>query len=112
MARNSSVVAAIPNYNMAENLRILLPQVLTQGYDGVFVLDDASTDHSVAVVSEFGSEVKLIRSNENRGAGANRNQIIDHVDDATLIHFLDADMELQTSQTAATAREVVARYAD
>jgi len=112
MASRLPVVAAIPNFNMAENLRILLPQALGQGYDGVFVLDDASTDHSVDVVSGFGSEVTLLRSNENRGAGANRNQIIEHVEDGTLIHFLDADMELKTSQTAAIAREVVARYAD
>lgn len=106
------VVAAIPNYNMAENLRRLLPQVLEQGYDRVFVLDDASTDHSVDVVSEFGDEVKLVRSPGNRGAGANRNQIIDQVGDATLIHFIDADMDLATAEIASVAKEVFARYAD
>ena len=62
--------------------------------------------------SEFGAEVHLVRSHENRGAGANRNQIIGHVPDGALIHFIDADMELQTTETAAVAREVVARYAD
>jgi N-acetylglucosaminyl-diphospho-decaprenol L-rhamnosyltransferase len=53
-----------------------------------------------------------VRSRENRGAGANRNQIIDHVGDGAIIHFIDADMELETSDTAAVARDLVARYED
>jgi glycosyltransferase involved in cell wall biosynthesis len=112
MPKELPVVAAIPNYNMGNSLRRLLRQVLAQCYDGVFVLDDASTDRSVDVVSEFGDEVTLLRSPENRGAGANRNQILDHVDDRTIIHFIDADMELKTAETPAVAREMVARYAN
>jgi GT2 family glycosyltransferase len=112
MTKQLPVVAAIPNYNMAENLQKLLPQVLGQGYDGVFVLDDASTDHSAEVVDEFCDEVKLIRSPQNRGASANRNQIIDHVSDAALIHFIDADMDLATKENPAVARDLFSRYAD
>jgi N-acetylglucosaminyl-diphospho-decaprenol L-rhamnosyltransferase len=72
------------------------------------------TDHTVDVVSEFGDEVKLVRSTENCGAAliANRNQIIDHVGDGAIIHFIGADMELETAQTPAVARETVSRYAD
>ena len=62
MPKELPVGAAIPNYNMGENLRRLLPQVLAQHYDAVFVLDDASTDDSADVVSEFGADVKLARS--------------------------------------------------
>jgi GT2 family glycosyltransferase len=112
MAKQSPVVAAIPNYNMADSLRKLLPQVLSQSYDRVFVLDDASTDDSADVVSSFGGQVTLVRSPENRGAGANRNQIIGHVEDGAIIHFIDADMDLETAETPTVAREVVARYAD
>lgn len=111
MAKQSPVVAAIPNYNMADNLRRLLPQILAQGYDKVFVLDDASTDHSAEVVREFGDEVKFVRSRQNSGAGANRNQIIEYVDDDAIIHFVDADMELKTTEIPTVAREVFARYA-
>jgi N-acetylglucosaminyl-diphospho-decaprenol L-rhamnosyltransferase len=110
MAERLPVVAAVPNYNMGEHLRKLLPQLLAQRYDRIFVLDDASTDHSVDVVNEYGDEVRVVRSPENRGAGANRNQIIDHVGDGMLIHFIDADMELKTADTAAVAREIAARY--
>ncbi|MGO9384007.1 MAG: glycosyltransferase family 2 protein [Mycobacterium sp.] len=105
-------MAAIPNYNMGDHLRRLLPQVLAQNYDGVVVLDDASVDHSIEVISEFGDDVKLVRSSENRGAGANRNQIIDNVDDGTIIHFIDADMDLETAESPSVARELVGRYAD
>jgi glycosyltransferase involved in cell wall biosynthesis len=111
MAEELPVVAAIPNYNMGYSLRRLLPQVLAQRYDRVFVLDDASTDRSVDVVSEFGDEVTLVRSRKNRGAGANRNQIIDHVDDWAIIHFIDADMELETAEIPTVARDVFGRYA-
>ena len=105
------VVAAIPNYNMADYLRRLLPQILGGGYDGVYVLDDASTDDSVDAAADFGSAVTLVRSATNRGAGTNRNQILEHVADGTLIHFVDADMDLTTPAPAAVAREVFARYA-
>ncbi|MGE2733508.1 glycosyltransferase family 2 protein [Mycolicibacterium vaccae] len=111
MIDHQRVVAAIPNFNMAGNLPRLLGQVLAQNYDAVFVLDDASTDDSEEVVRGFGGDVTFVRSRENRGAGANRNQIIDQVDDGVLIHFIDADMELQTQDCANVARDLHARYA-
>src|ERR1700733_10790058 len=107
MVMKSPVVAAIPNFNMAESLRRLIPQVLAQRYDGVYVLDDASTDHSVDVVNHFGSDVRMVRSPENRGAGANRNQIIDHIGEEVIIHFIDADMDLKTPETPSVARQLV-----
>lgn len=106
------MVAAIPNYNMADQLAELLPEVLAQRYDGVFVLDDASTDHSADVVGEFAGEVTLVRSPVNRGAGANRNQIIDHVGDDAIIHFMDADVSLLTDEIPSVAKQLIAHYAD
>jgi N-acetylglucosaminyl-diphospho-decaprenol L-rhamnosyltransferase len=110
MTHRVPVVAAIPNYNMGKHLRQLITQLLSQRYEHIFVLDDASTDDSVDIVGEFGDDVRLLRSPENRGAGANRNQIIDHVADETLIHFIDADMELRTADTPTVAREIAGRY--
>ena len=112
MSKLLPVVAAIPNYNMGSHLYRLLPQLLDQGYDRIYVLDDGSTDKSVDVVELFGGDVTLVRSPQNRGCTANRNQIIDHVGDDELIHFIDADMDLETADTASVAREVMARYAD
>jgi GT2 family glycosyltransferase len=110
MTQRIPVVAAIPNYNMGTHLRELIPQLLSQRYEQIFVLDDASTDDSVDIVGEFGADVRLLRSAHNRGAGANRNQIIDRVGDGTLIHFIDADMELTTADTPTVAREMAGRY--
>jgi glycosyltransferase involved in cell wall biosynthesis len=62
MVRQLPVVAAIPNFNMADSLRRLIPQVMAQCYDAVYVLDDASTDHSFDVVNEFGSDVTMVQS--------------------------------------------------
>jgi hypothetical protein len=64
------------------------------------------------VVGEFGDEVNLVRSNQNTGAGANGNQIMDDVDDGALIHFIDADMDTETTETPTVARKLVARYSD
>lgn len=99
------VVAAITNYNMAKELEKLLPQVVKQGYDQVFVLDDASTDNSREVVKKF-PDVKLVAGKTNKGAGANRNRIITALDHQALIHFLDADVLLETEKTADLVRKV------
>ena len=112
MPKKLPVVAAVPNYNMGSHLHRLLPQLLDQGYDRIYVLDDGSTDKSVEVVELFSGDVTLVRSPENQGCTANRNQIIDHVGDDELIHFIDADMDLETADTASVAREVMARYTD
>ena len=69
MANALPVVAAIPNFNMGESLRNLLPQVLAQGYDRVFVLDDASTDNTVDVVADFGDDVTLVRTRKTGERG-------------------------------------------
>lgn len=111
MVRQLPVVAAIPNFNMAESLRQLIPQILAQRYDSVYVLDDASTDHSADVVNEYRGEVRFVQSKENRGAGANRNQIIDQVGGEAVIHFIDADMDLRTPETPSVARQVIDQYA-
>ncbi|MEU0494224.1 glycosyltransferase family 2 protein [Mycobacterium sp. NPDC006124] len=110
MASERTVVAAVPNYNMAEHLDRLLPQLLRQGYDHVFVLDDASTDGSVEVAAKYGDGVTVLRHATNRGAAANRNQILTCVDGETLIHFVDSDMDVHTDEVAATARKLVAQY--
>ncbi|MGW0158726.1 glycosyltransferase family 2 protein [Mycobacterium sp. NPDC003323] len=112
MSNAIPVIAAIPNYNMGQHLRKLLPQVLAQGYDRVYVMDDGSTDESVAVVKEFDGRVELIAARHNQGCTANRNQILNKLDGDELIHFIDADMDLATDNIAEVARDLAARYAD
>lgn len=99
------VVAAIANYNMAKELEHLLPQVVGQGYDEIFVLDDASTDNSREVVGRF-KGVRFVAGKVNKGAGANRNRIIGALKHDALVHLLDADVDLETQNTAELVRKV------
>ncbi len=105
------VVAAVPNYNMGENLKSLIPALLNQEYAAVYVLDDASTDNSIDIVKSYGTDVNLIRGQENIGAGSNRNRIIGHVESA-ILHFIDADMELKTPDTPNVASDRFSYYQD
>jgi len=108
MSKNLPIIAAIPNYNMAESLSRLLTQLVGEGYDAIYVLDDASTDDSRAVVTAFGPNVHWIGGDANLGAGGNRNRILAAHPDDCIIHFLDADVRLETTAPAAKARALMA----
>lgn len=102
------VVAAIPNYNMADSLAVLVPQVLEQEYDDVYVLDDASTDHSREVVEAFAPDVHFVAGKQNLNAGGNRSRIIDALSHNAVIHFLDADVRLESERTPEIVRDLTA----
>lgn len=107
MSDKLPVIAAIPNYNMAGSLKELLPEVLEQGYDAVYVLDDASTDNSKETVRSFGTKVRFIAGSRNVGSGGNRNRIMEVLDGESIIHFIDADMRLRTRGIPAMARKLM-----
>ncbi|HET6924503.1 MAG TPA: glycosyltransferase [Candidatus Saccharimonadales bacterium] len=105
MSRNVDVVAAIPNYNMADSLSVLLPQVLEQDYAAVYVMDDKSTDHSMDVLQSFAPDVTVIAGRENAGSSANRNRLIPVLGNNCIVHFLDADVRLVSDENPARLRE-------
>jgi len=90
------VIAAIPNYNMRKGLAQLLPGLLTEKFDAIYVLDDASTDGSPDYVEKAFRKVRIVRGEENIGAGANRNRLLPFLSGNELVLFLDADLELQS----------------
>jgi N-acetylglucosaminyl-diphospho-decaprenol L-rhamnosyltransferase len=100
------VIAAIPNYNMANSLQSLLPSLIKQGYDHIYVLDDASTDNSREIVSQFASTVTFVAGDTNMGAGAARNLILEAIADPVIIHFLDADIRLETQHSPEIVRRL------
>jgi N-acetylglucosaminyl-diphospho-decaprenol L-rhamnosyltransferase len=110
---NRPVVAAIPNYNMAGELERLLPDLAEQDYADIYVLDDASTDHSRDVVDEVArssdqNRIHFVPAEENRGAGAARNLILSQdLGRDSLIHFMDADTVPRTENIRAVANEVM-----
>ena len=107
MPHGLPVIAAIPNYNMAESLAELLPQIIKQNYDKIYVLDDDSADHSKNVVASFGSKVTWVESDTNLGSGGNRNRILEAHEAECIIHFLDADVRLLTDDIPDKARQVM-----
>jgi GT2 family glycosyltransferase len=98
------IVAAVPNYNMGEQLAELLPSLTSSGYNEICVLDDASTDDSRDIVAAVSTDIHFVDGKENRGAGTNRNRIITALGHDAIIHFMDADIRLDTERAA----EVVA----
>lgn len=67
----------LPTYNQAdllrECLRSLVDQTLPPGSYEIVVVNDGSTDHTAAVLSEYGPRVRAIRFPSNRGRSAARN---------------------------------------
>lgn len=73
-ATNPGVALVVPNWNGSALLAKNLPSLLAaaRAYPGeaeVIVVDDGSTDDSVAVVERELPEVRLVRHAENRGFG-------------------------------------------
>lgn len=99
------VVAAVPNYNMAEQLQSLLPNLMAQGYTDIFVLDDASSDHSREVTETLSTDIHFIGGDKQLEAGGNRNRIIPALGYKAIVHFIDADMELEAKRCAERIQE-------
>ncbi len=115
MGESRKVVVAIPNYNMSQEVERLVPQLIGQGFDSIFILDDKSSKH----LAEFAdSKVEIIRGVKNLGAAGNRNRIIGaleekHYDDNTVIVFIDADTELvDESLTPRKVLDLVNKHPD
>jgi GT2 family glycosyltransferase len=109
MPERLPVVAAIPNYNMGQQLATLLPELTQQNYADIFILGDASTDESREVVEDFnhGSGVHFVAGAENKGAGPTRNLIIGALGYKAVIHFLDADIALQTERIPEVVHDIM-----
>ena len=64
---------AIVNHNGANHLRDSLPAALDRQFAEILLLDNASTDDSIALFERSSSRGKVIRLPENRSPGAARN---------------------------------------
>lgn len=109
--KNIPVLAAIPNYNHGETLQHLLPQVLAQEYDGVVVCDDASSDMTPDVLAAYRGDVEVIAGDQNVGAGANRNRVLQSKKleklGKAIIHFIDADTSLTSDCSPEHVRTIM-----
>jgi glycosyltransferase involved in cell wall biosynthesis len=88
-----SVTAIIPTYNRAALVRRAIGSALAalSPGDEVIVVDDGSSDDTVAVVESFGEPVRLLRRSHG-GAGASRNAGLAAAK-GDFVAFLDSDDE-------------------
>lgn len=84
----------IPVYNAEKYIKFCLDAVVNQSYSNleVIVVDDGSTDHSLAIINEYASKDKriIVLSHENKGVSYTRNEGIEAAS-GQLITFIDAD---------------------
>ena len=94
MSDKPLVSVIIPNYNYAKTLRLTLGSVRAQTYPSleVIVVDDGSTDDSVAVAESFG--VTVLRTPSNGGCAAARNLGVQK-SKGEILFFLDSDVALE-----------------
>jgi glycosyltransferase involved in cell wall biosynthesis len=102
-----SVTAVVPNYNHAH----LLPEAIgclmaqTHPFDEIIVVDDGSTDDSIAVIEALASRhkpLRLVRHTVNRGAIAAMNTGL-HAAAGSHVHFAAADDRFRPGLVAETA---------
>ena len=94
-AARPGITLVVPNYNHARYLPESLGSIAAQTHppDQVLIIDDASTDDSLAVIARFIAENptwKLIRHDTNQGVVPGQNEAIRTVD-TEWIGFLGAD---------------------
>jgi poly-beta-1,6-N-acetyl-D-glucosamine synthase len=84
------VSVLIPCYNKAEHIGQVIRSVMEQTYppDEIIVVDDASTDESVEVVSQL--PVILLRHKSNKGPSAARNTALKTAS-GDIVLYIDAD---------------------
>lgn len=94
------------NYNGAHHLHDSLPRVaeLRHQFGDVVLVDDASTDDSVAVMERLMPQARIVRLAENLGPGAARNAGL-RVTQAARVLFMDNDVlpDLELAPTLCAA---------
>ncbi len=104
-----AVSVIVPVYNAAEHLAKSLQSLVSQTYTDleILVVDDGSTDQSLAVCRTFAERDPRIRviAQENAGAAAARNTALREVA-GTFVCFVDADDYVEPDFIADLARTI------
>lgn len=119
MAPQSALVSIlIPLFNSEKYIRKALESVASQTYSDieVVIVDDFSTDSSVAIVEDFFIEHPHVRHSiihniKNEGVSFTRNKLLDHAK-GDFICFLDADDYFESDAISYLINIVVSNNAD
>ena len=105
MTASPRVTICIPCYNAASSIEASVRSALDQTWPDkeVIVVDDGSTDDSLAVLNQFGDSIRVIRSN-NRGGNHARNLAL-RCATGEWLQYLDADDYLQPAKIAQQIKE-------
>jgi len=91
----NSILVIIPVYNKESTIKRAIQSVLDQDYGNftLLVIDDGSTDRSLAIIKEFKDDRILIITQKNKGVSATRNRGINYAKEHEFswIAFLDGD---------------------
>ncbi|MBL1242592.1 MAG: glycosyltransferase family 2 protein [OCS116 cluster bacterium] len=92
---NDLVSIITPSYNCQKFVADTIDSVLAQAYENweMIIVDDASTDDSIAVIEKYAEQdgrIKLIKLAKNGGAAMARNKALEHAT-GRYIAFLDSD---------------------
>ncbi len=94
MLQTKDIAVVILNWNGRDLLEQFLPSVIKHSNDAkIYVADNASTDNSVAFVTEHFSTVKLIQNTENGGYAKGYNDALKVVEEP-LLCLLNSDVEV------------------
>jgi len=100
---NYRLSVIIPNRNGEKTIGLCLEALFSSDHDSfeVIVVDDCSTDNSVAIIKQF--PCTLVRSQQHQGAAGARNRGARH-SAGEVLFFIDADCLVQKN-TLATAEQ-------
>ena len=89
----AAVSVIVPNYNYSESLDLCLRSILDQTYPlvEILVVDDCSTDDSIAVAQALG--VRVVSTGVNAGCGNARNVGAANTG-GEILYFVDSDVSL------------------
>ncbi len=100
----------IPLYNKEQSIRNTISSILKQTYDNfeIIVIDDGSTDNSLAIVKEINDSRIKVFSKKNGGVSSARNYGINKAK-GTYILFLDAD-DILLSNSLSVYYDLIMKY--
>lgn len=120
-----SISIVLPVFNAEKTIEKTLESILLQAYTEfeVFVIDDCSTDMTVAQIEKIADKrVKLIKNEQNKGAAYSRNKAIERSrsrfvafvdsDDAWLPDKLQKQVKFMTENNCAISCTAYSRYVE